>query len=258
MNNIHFAPNYFFNQTHPISIILIGVGGTGSLVLSRLARLDFALKELGHPGIYVTAFDSDIVERNNIGRQNFSINDIGENKAFALIGKINTNFGLNWKAVPQNYTINLDTPLTSNIFITCVDNGIFRDSFNDWFLKNQNNYNNYLQPYYWLDLGNSRKQGQIVLGSVTIEQPKSKIYKTKNKLKSIVELFGKTQKHDTIELQGNSCSYNSKLHQQSLFINDVISAFASDLLFELIHNKMTEKQGMFLNLENFKSNPILV
>lgn len=256
--NIHFAPKYFFNPTHPINIILIGVGGTGSLILSRLARIDFALKELNHPGLFVTAFDNDIVEKNNIGRQNFNYNDIGENKAFSLISKINVSFGLNWKTVNQNFTTKNENPLTANIFITCVDNGEFRDEFNSWFLNNDNNYSSFNKPYYWLDLGNSRKSGQIVLGSLEIEQPKSEKYNTINKLNTIIELFGNTKKHDTIELQGNSCSYNAKLNKQSLFINDLLSVYGSDILFELIYNKKLQNQGVFINLENLKSNSIKI
>lgn len=260
MENIHFAPKYFFNPTHPITITLIGVGGTGSLILSRLARIDFALKNLNHPGLFVIALDNDIVERNNIGRQNFNINDVGENKAFVLISKINANFGLNWKAMKENYTTNLENPLTTNIVITCVDNGKFRDSFNDWFLSLENKVNGYSyeKPYYWLDLGNSKKKSQIVLGSLPIKQPNSKKYKTIPKLKTIIECFGKTEVYDTVELQGNSCSYNGKLEQQSLFINDAISVFAADLIFEILNTKMIQKQGVFLNLEDFKSNPIKI
>lgn len=256
-NNMHFAPNYFHNPTHPISIILIGVGGTGSLVLTRLARIDFALKELGHAGLDVTAFDNDIVERNNIGRQNFSISDIGENKAFALIGKINLAFGLHWKAITEHYYFN--NRETANIFITCVDSGKFRDEFNVWY-NSDDVYSSYdfNKPFYWLDLGNSKKQGQFVLGSKKIEQPKSNKFNTIDKLKTIVERFGTTEKHDTIEIQGNSCSYNSKLNQQSLFINDIMSVYATDLLFELIHTKRITKQGAFVNLETFKTNPIVL
>ena len=256
----HFAPNYFLNPTHPITITLIGVGGTGSLILTRLARMDYALKELGHPGIYVIAFDNDKVEKYNIGRQNFGINDIGENKAFALISKINTNFGTNWKAVNENYTTNIQNPLQTNIFISCVDNAKFRDDFNDWFLslKSEDKYFEYEKPFYWLDLGNAKKKAQFVLGSLPIKQPTSKRFEVIEKLQTIVEKFGKMEKHDIIEIQGNSCSYNGKLEEQSLFINDTISVYASDLIFELLHKKNINKQGSFLNMENYKSNPISI
>lgn len=253
----HFAPNYFLNPTHPITITLIGVGGTGSLMLTRLARIDFALRQLNHPGLYVIAFDNDIVEKHNIGRQNFGLNDVGENKAFALINKINANFGTNWKAVNENYTIRVAEPLTTNIFISCVDNATFRDEFNDWFLSLNNETNmEYKTPFYWLDLGNAKKKAQFVLGSLPIEQPTSNKFELIKKLQTVVEKFGKFEKHETFEIQGNSCSYNGKLEEQSLFINDTISVYASDLIFELLHKKHIDKQGAFLNMETYKSNPV--
>lgn len=259
-NKIHFAPKYFNNPTHPITITLIGVGGTGSFILTRLARIDYALRQLNHPGLFVVAFDNDKVEKYNVGRQNFGINDVGENKAMALINKINSNYGTYWKAMKENYTLNLKNPLTSNIFISCVDNAKFRNNFNKWFIKlKANTYlAEYKTPYYWLDLGNARKKAQFVLGSLKIEQPKSERFDVINKLDTIIQKFGDLLKFDTIEIQGNGCSYNAKLEEQSLFINDAISVSASDLIFELIHKKYINKHGAFLNMDNFKSNPILV
>ena len=41
-----------------VNIALVGVGGTGSLVLSGLVRLNHALRQLGHPGIEVKVYDA--------------------------------------------------------------------------------------------------------------------------------------------------------------------------------------------------------
>ena len=92
--SLHFTDPYLMQPTHPITIILIGVGGSGSLLLARLARLDYALRQMDHPGLHITAYDDDKVEYFNIGRQNFSFNDIGEFKASMMISKINRTFGL--------------------------------------------------------------------------------------------------------------------------------------------------------------------
>jgi len=91
---IHYAPTYFIEPTHPLTIALIGCGGTGSLVAPRLARLDYVLKELGLPGLYVTVYDGDTVEQNNVGRQNFNKNDIGDYKAANIVQKMNLSYGL--------------------------------------------------------------------------------------------------------------------------------------------------------------------
>ena len=67
--NAHYPPNYFFSPTHPITIALVGAGGNGSLLLARLARLDHALFQMGHPGLHLTVFDGDTVQPSNVGRQ---------------------------------------------------------------------------------------------------------------------------------------------------------------------------------------------
>ena len=90
--------------SHEVNIDLIGVGGTGSLVLSGLVRLNHAIRALGHPfGIKVTVYDPDSVSEANIGRQLFTEDEIGRNKAECLIDRYNLGFALNWNAVPQDY-----------------------------------------------------------------------------------------------------------------------------------------------------------
>jgi len=149
-NRVHIAPNYFFNPTHPITISLIGVGGTGSLLLARLARLDYALQQLGHPGIYVKAFDADVVEPMNIGRQLFTPIDIGQNKVLCSLTKINNAFGLQWEGIPVDAT-SLGNDIHSNIIISCVDNSQYRM---DLAKSLQNPYKgaDYKTMYYWLDI----------------------------------------------------------------------------------------------------------
>lgn len=44
---VHFTDNYIINPQHPVTVHLIGAGGTGSQVLNALARIDYALYKLG-------------------------------------------------------------------------------------------------------------------------------------------------------------------------------------------------------------------
>ena len=86
---------------------------------------DTALRGLGHPGLFVTAYDPDTVTEANIGRQLFSPSDIGLNKAQCLVTRMNHFFGNGWKAVPDIYPAILkDTRRDNlaNITITCTDN----------------------------------------------------------------------------------------------------------------------------------------
>lgn len=73
MKRVHYIDNYLLNPQHPVTVNLIGAGGTGSQVLTCLARLDVTLRALGHPGLFVTLYDPDIVTDANIGRQLFRL-----------------------------------------------------------------------------------------------------------------------------------------------------------------------------------------
>lgn len=255
---IHFAPNYFYNPTHPITVAFIGVGGTGSLMLARLARIDYALRETGHPGLHVTAYDSDMVEPNNVGRQLYTLCDVGEYKVVNAVNKVNIAFGLQWQGIPMDALPNGED-IRANIIITCVDNGSFRVQLAKS-LQYPYRGSEYSTMFYWLDMGNSRNTGQFVLGTLFDEERKilREDFETVDKLKNIIDFFPDLDAHDTHVLQGRGCAYSDKLNEQSLFINDVLVAHASDCLFGLLYNKQIRKHGAFVNLETGRVNPILV
>ncbi len=124
-SKVHFTDNALINPTNPITVNLIGAGGTGSQVLTALARMNHALTELNHPGLSVRLLDDDVVTEVNLGRQLFAECELGLYKSVALINRINRFFGTNWKAeivrfdkervgeLPQNSR--------TNIYISCVD-----------------------------------------------------------------------------------------------------------------------------------------
>ena len=84
MKKIHFTDRYLLNPRHPVTVFVIGAGGTGSQVITNLARMSMALQALGHPGLHVTVFDPDTVSQANIGRQLFSETELGLNKPYHL------------------------------------------------------------------------------------------------------------------------------------------------------------------------------
>lgn len=243
---MHYAPNYFIEPPHPITIAVIGCGGTGSLVVPRLARLDYVLKELGMPGLYVTVYDGDIVEQNNVGRQNFNKNDIGEFKASNIVEKINMCYGLDWEA-KNEFT---DKIPTTNIIITCVDNVDLRNIIQQGEkIKYTKYYNDYKKPYYWLDCGNGKDFGQVVLATLDeIKQPEKSIYDCAASLPSVIDIYGELSAYDVEETQGiEGCSMADSLAKQDVFINDEIAIQAVKIVQQLVRHYRISYHGAVVN-----------
>lgn len=260
MKRVHYIHDYLLNPQHPVTINLIGTGGTGSQVLTCLARLDATLRGLGHPGLFVTVFDPDIVTETNIGRQLFGWSDIGLNKAQCLVTRINNFFGNDWRAEPRLYPTSLKEARNNdlaNITVSCTDNVKSRiDLWNVLKGVPDYKYTDYSTPMYWLDFGNSQASGQVVLGTVPrkIKQPASHIYETVSSLKVVTRLVRYSKVKD--EDSGPSCSLAEALEKQDLFINSTLAQLGCNLLWKMFRHGMLEHHGLYLNLSTMKVNPI--
>lgn len=260
MKRIHFTHDYLMNPQHPVTINLIGAGGTGSQVLTCLARLDVTLRALGHPGLFVTLYDPDTVTDANIGRQLFGYSDLGLNKAVCLITRVNNFFGNDWRAIPTLFPATLkdiEREQLANITITCTDNiksrlGVAK------LLKAapQSSYTDYSTPLYWMDFGNTQSSGQAVMGTVpkTIKQPTSNLYKTIASLKTITQYvkYSAIREADS----GPSCSLAEALEKQDLFINSTLAQLGCNILWKMFREGVIEHHGLYLNLATMKVNPI--
>lgn len=260
MKRVHYTDNYLINPQHPVTVNLIGVGGTGSQVLTCLARLDMTLCALGHPGLFVTVYDPDTVTEANIGRQLFSLSDVGLNKAQCLVTRINNFFGNDWKAVPDIYPAILKDARRdnlANITITCTDN--IRSRLDMWNILKAvpvSEYRSYETPLYWMDFGNTQNMGQAILGTVPkkIKQPVSQLYETVSSLRVITRFvkYARVKENDS----GPSCSLAEALDKQDLFINSTLAQLGCNILWKMFRHGMIEHHGLYLNLETMKVNPI--
>ena len=192
---IHFADNYLINPTNPLTLNLIGAGGTGHRLLTELARMHVSLLALGHPGLQVNLFDDDKVSEANIGRQMFAPTEIGRYKAVVLVERINRFCGTNWKAVTEKFgtkTLHLLPGMgRANLYITCVDTVKARFDIAKALQKIAgNNRMERDKALYWMDMGNSRFRGQVVLSSLnTIKQPASEKFRPVGYLPLVTDEF---------------------------------------------------------------------
>lgn len=262
MKKLHYTDNYLLRPYHPVTVIVVGAGGTGSQVITNLARMDVALQALGHPGLHVTVFDPDTVSEANIGRQLFSEAELGQNKAMAIVTRINRFFGSTWVAERCRYPGRIqekENPKLANIIITCTDN--IRSRLDLWkFLKayRETTSLNEKSPLYWMDFGNSQTTGQIIIGTVRnkIRQPVTSEYMPVPKMNVITEEV----KYSTVKEKdsGPSCSLAQALEKQDLFINSLLAQVGCDILWKMFKEGRTLYRGAYVNLNTLRVNPIPV
>lgn len=261
-NKIHFTDPYLISPTNPITINLIGAGGTGSKVLTALMEMNHSLTALGHAGLSVRLWDDDIVTNANLGRQRFGPSEVGLCKSVALINRANRFTGTNWKAETVKFERDSFGKLPSNakasIYITCTDSVKSRFDIAD-ILKYSNQRHHRDDPKYWMDFGNSQYTGQVILATVVeIPQPKSEKFETVESLPFATEEFGELLNQSEQQDDIPSCSLAEALEKQDLYINSALAQMGCSLLWNLFREGMTKNRGFFLNLKDFRTQPIAV
>lgn len=263
MEKVHFVDNYLLNPTNPVTVNLIGAGGTGSVMVTVLGRINNALLALDHPGLEVRLFDADTVTDNNTKRQLFSDTEIGLPKAACLINRVNRFWGTSWKAYTYHYCrenkYRMRSEKAANITISCVDKVSARFGIADVLrsIKHISDHPN--RCMYWLDLGNSRYTGQAMIGTVhPIKQPKSQLFEPTGKLPFITEEYRELLLQTEETDKSPSCSAAEALAEQDLFINPAIATMAGRLLMNMFTEGVINVRGFFMNIEDYQMQPITV
>jgi PRTRC genetic system ThiF family protein len=141
-------------------LVVVGCGGTGSLVAEGLCRL------LINSNLTLMLVDFDRVEPHNLLRQNFFAGEVGKFKSQALAERLSRQYGrkIGYSVMPYERDM-FDEPMgagmyhkaMSLIIIGCVDTAESRRSIADSMNANFNNW--------WLDAGNGHHSGQVLLGN---------------------------------------------------------------------------------------------
>lgn len=249
---IHYEPTFFAKQSEPITILVIGCGGTGYNLLKELAYINDALIILNHPGLKVIAIDNDIVSEANVGR-GFTAYEIGMPKAKAIISQINRIYGFNWLGIQASFGKHgiSDGDFNgilkkSNVIITCTDSKQSRLDLSAMIhRRHPKEWNDSEMNYYWMDIGNADNTGQIIMGSFL-----------DSSMKFVYEIFDLPNMPETENK--SSCSLIEALKSQDLFVNRVMAVHAAQYLWSFIRDGKTTHNGYFINLKKGKIIPILL
>ena len=143
------------------AVTVVGCGGTGGFVAEGLCRLL-------PPRADLVLVDPDRVEERNLGRQNFTREDMGRFKSEALAHRLARRYG---RAVGYTVLPVVMAKLRSGLVIGCVDNGLARRDIaariphRSFMYSAASPMPTVTAPSWWLDAGNAENYGQILIGN---------------------------------------------------------------------------------------------
>lgn len=144
------------------------------------------------------------------------------------------------------------------IIVSCVDTVDARYEIADTLKKLAKNYSGRNRVQYWMDLGNSRSSGQVILSTLEkIKQPASELYKPVESLPLVTdefkELLYASEQTDNPQLV--------RLPKPSP--NKTCSSIphwpiGASLLWQLFREGILFNRGCFLKLQEFRTQPLKV
>lgn len=234
------------NRAH---LTLVGCGGTGSWLSPAIVRIARMVRDQDREAT-VTFVDPDFVEETNLYRQNFCQAELGRNKAVALASRYSAAWGIEIGARAERFT---STPRVDwndvHVLIGCVDNAAGRKALSRALSANRGND---APRLWWLDCGNSKEHGQVLLGSASTKNlegafPSPKLCQA---LPSPA-----LQRPDLLKAQPEeqnekrmSCAELVAANAQSLSINQRVAAEAADYLVRMLIGPALKKFATDIDL----------
>jgi len=218
-----------------LRLILVGCGGTGSWLAPSVARIARLQRDQGRQ-VEVVFYDHDTVEAKNIPRQHFCDAELGRNKAVTLAARYSGAWGVEISAVPKRFTSKL-ADIERNcltIIIGCVDNAAARVEIAKrlgWAGSD---------PVWWLDCGNDESSGQVIVGSVAHLQSMAGVFTPSCKIckalpsPAFVAPDLLEPRPEELLASKLSCAEIQMANAQSLAVNQMVAAVATDYLLRLV------------------------
>lgn len=233
-----------------LRIFIIGAGGTGSYAAMAIARLCFELERTGKY-CELIIIDPDRVEAVNIPRSNFCYAEIGRFKAQTLAERITLAWGLNVAYINEalDYEKHIDRSSFNEltIIVGCVDNHLARVEIHRT-LSESNRFSE-TPRCWWIDGGNGKFSGQVLIGSVTGQVSIEDLFPTKSICQSLpapsvihADLLKEDNDDSLDDAQQQrhlSCPELVRRNDQSLNINERVAVEIAVMLAEfLLYNSL--------------------
>jgi len=262
LTKLYSLKNYKGYKTG-VSIVVLGVGGTGGYLIPTLTRYMYLLRDANlisaltdrFEDINLLLIDGDAVEQKNLVRQNFVSEDIGKNKAEVLAERYSKHFGVDITCFPEYVSDSADLvrifkaldPNHVKVIIGCVDNNKTRLLIH----KATQAYTKTNEPVFWIDAGNEEHHGQVVCGythpvplldsmggEVSDEFPLG-LWSGANEfgLPTIVELHPEVLKPKDKLPTDLSCAERAVSAPQTIFVNQMAAVHIMNFLQQILNGE---------------------
>ena len=227
--------SYLLRPEFPLSIHVIGCGGTGSHFIMLLARMIWAYNKIyDRRRIHVVLWDGDTVSETNVSRQSFIPDELHLNKAEALVTRYNEMYGFEWIAYPEYFSKkHFEKIPPANIYISFVDTVKARKAINECFklpqrLTTTDEFEH--ARLLWIDGGNTSSKANVFC-SLTDQL-------------TIIDRYPDLEE----EPDKPSCSTAEALVQQNLFINVFTADIVASLLWDAIYEAKELPNIVYFNI----------
>jgi PRTRC genetic system ThiF family protein len=231
-----------------VEILLVGCGGTGSWLAPHIARLVRLLGEAGKVAA-CTFIDPDWVEAANLGRQHFCAAEIGVPKATALSLRYGRAWGLDIPAIVAPFQGDHAGRVgwhssALRVIVGCVDNAAARRAIATRLQQTnapagRNGAANAPPACWWLDCGNARDAGQVLLGTACDWHELQGAFTPATICRALPA--PSLQRPELLEAlpeeltpEHLSCAELATANAQALMVNQTVATAAADMLFRLV------------------------
>lgn len=224
----------FDPDMHLKNIVIVGLGGTGSQLSRSVSRMLYDMRSRNLTIPHLTFVDPDRVEAKNVGRQMFTVADIGQYKAECLARRFNRALGLDITWYNEAFDPNKNTESyysrPQHLLCGAVDNHEARRALA-------------AADGVWLDCGNHFSSGQVVIGTtdeaLLIQNALAHLNK-ENQLRVLPNaalVFPQLLEPEETRQPELSCAELVELGEQHLLINDLVATVAAQYVFKLLHRQ---------------------
>lgn len=234
-----------------LRLVMVGCGGTGSWLAPSIARIARVLNESGRE-TSALFIDPDCIEEKNIPRQNFCDAELGHPKAQTLAARYSLAWGVEIRAVTNHFKVEMVGSRWNRLTVVvgCVDNAAGRREI----AKTLNTNSADSPPHiWWLDCGNRRESGQVLLGSTNDPRTLHSAFPMDSFCQHLPSPILQcpdllTPQPEELSHHNLSCAELALANAQGLIVNQRVAAEAADYLARLLIHQNLRRFATWFDL----------